>query len=211
MTYDIKPIKCTYKQTFFKSKLEARWAYMFDRLGWKWAYEPYNIGNRIPDFIIKNSKKELIIEIKPTIFIDKNWIMERLDKYKEFYVFTDKPLSISENLPVLCDKYTYDWNYVETEPEDEDKEDGIFLMDIPHTIAFNYDKYMRLPMAMKYYTNKKFDIANWQYCEVGNIHQDYEQDDGEGKNHIWEMDKAHFHILDLWRESESAKEIRVIY
>jgi hypothetical protein len=48
----IAPIKTTYKSYDFRSRLEARWAVMFDLLKWKWEYEPTDFNGWIPDFAI---------------------------------------------------------------------------------------------------------------------------------------------------------------
>lgn len=53
-----------YKNRLFRSRLEARWATMFDKLGWKWEYEPYDIAGWSPDFIIKG-RTDLLVEVKP--------------------------------------------------------------------------------------------------------------------------------------------------
>lgn len=36
----------------FRSRLEARWAYIFDSMGWIWEYEPIDLNGYIPDFIV---------------------------------------------------------------------------------------------------------------------------------------------------------------
>lgn len=45
----IKPILTDYRGITFRSKLEARWAYLFDQLGLNWQYEP-NGPATAPDF-----------------------------------------------------------------------------------------------------------------------------------------------------------------
>jgi hypothetical protein len=57
MKKDIKAIETEYKGYRFRSRLEARWAYFFDLLGWEWDYEldGYHLpsGEYLPDFYIK--------------------------------------------------------------------------------------------------------------------------------------------------------------
>lgn len=36
----------------FRSRIEAKWAWMFEFLGWKWDYEPFDLGGYIPDFLL---------------------------------------------------------------------------------------------------------------------------------------------------------------
>jgi hypothetical protein len=57
-------IPTQYKGINFRSRLEAKWAKMFDLLGWKWEYEPFDLDGYIPDFLIK-SERPLLVEIKP--------------------------------------------------------------------------------------------------------------------------------------------------
>lgn len=45
----------------FRSRLEARWAALFDLLEMKWQYEPIDLAGYIPDFLIG----ELLVEVKP--------------------------------------------------------------------------------------------------------------------------------------------------
>jgi hypothetical protein len=48
----------------YRSRLEARWAAFFDRLGWAYEYEPFDLGAWSPDFAITDPFKALI-EVKP--------------------------------------------------------------------------------------------------------------------------------------------------
>lgn len=53
----IKAIETTYKGYRFRSRLEARWAVFFDRMGWSWQYEPEGFhlpyGEMyLPDFLL---------------------------------------------------------------------------------------------------------------------------------------------------------------
>jgi hypothetical protein len=59
-------IPCQYKGINFRSLLEARWAYFFDKLGWTWQYEPFEMDGYIPDFIITNPHDfPFFVDIKP--------------------------------------------------------------------------------------------------------------------------------------------------
>lgn len=64
----MKAIETAYKGYRFRSRLEARWAVFFDKLGVAWEYEPEGFdlgaaGRYLPDFWLP--KEELWIEIKP--------------------------------------------------------------------------------------------------------------------------------------------------
>lgn len=64
-------IPTTYNGIRFRSRLEAKWAYYFDRIFWKWEYEPYDLDGWIPDFVVENGRdKELLVECKP--FLRRN-------------------------------------------------------------------------------------------------------------------------------------------
>ena len=65
----IKAIETRYAGYLFRSRLEARWAVLFDALGIKWEYEPEGFdlgraGRYLPDFRL--TALDVWIEIKPT-------------------------------------------------------------------------------------------------------------------------------------------------
>lgn len=74
MTPTRSGIPTTYAGTRFRSRLEARWAAMFDLIGWSWTYEPVDTAGYIPDFLI-SGESAFFIEVGPTIdladYIDK--------------------------------------------------------------------------------------------------------------------------------------------
>lgn len=61
-----RSIPTRYNGVTFRSRLEARWAAMFDLLGWKWDYEPLDLKGYIPDFIL-NWHRPMLVEVKPII------------------------------------------------------------------------------------------------------------------------------------------------
>lgn len=65
--YLIKSIPTKYDHVVFRSRLEATWAAFFDRLGWSWEYEPYDLDGWVPDFLIKGKYREMLVEVKPTL------------------------------------------------------------------------------------------------------------------------------------------------
>lgn len=64
MRYRINAIETRYNGILFRSRLEARWAAMFDLLGWRWTYEPTEFNGWIPDFAIQG-KEVVYVEVKP--------------------------------------------------------------------------------------------------------------------------------------------------
>lgn len=56
-------IPTTYRGTRFRSRTEARWAVLFDAIGWKWEYEPLDADGYVPDFAILGATP-LLVEVK---------------------------------------------------------------------------------------------------------------------------------------------------
>lgn len=57
-------IPTTYRETRFRSRLEARWAAFFDLVGWSWVYEPFDLAGYVPDFLIQGPRP-LLVEVGP--------------------------------------------------------------------------------------------------------------------------------------------------
>lgn len=53
-----------YRDTMFRSRLEARWAAFFDLAGWRWDYEPCDFDGWTPDFRL-NGVESIYAEVKP--------------------------------------------------------------------------------------------------------------------------------------------------
>jgi hypothetical protein len=64
MNYHIKSVETVYSGVTFRSRLEAKWAAMFDLLNWRWEYEPLEFDGWFPDFVIIG-KKQVFVEVKP--------------------------------------------------------------------------------------------------------------------------------------------------
>jgi len=60
----IPAIETWYQGIVFRSRLEAKWAAMFDLLKWGWTYEPTDFNGWIPDFAI-HGKEIIYVEVKP--------------------------------------------------------------------------------------------------------------------------------------------------
>lgn len=59
-------IPTTYRETRFRSRLEARWAAFFDLVGWSWTYEPFDADDWIPDFLI-HGPAAFLVEVGPCV------------------------------------------------------------------------------------------------------------------------------------------------
>ena len=51
------------RDVVFRSRIEAKWAHIFEMLGWDWEYEPIDLNGYIPDFIL-NGEVPILVEIK---------------------------------------------------------------------------------------------------------------------------------------------------
>jgi len=82
----MKAIETEYKGVLFRSRLEARWAILFDALKLDWVYEPecFELSNGMkytPDFYIQ--KYNLYIESKPNFeWTEKDYHMDRYKLFK---------------------------------------------------------------------------------------------------------------------------------
>jgi len=63
----ITAIPTTYQGIEFRSRLEAKWAFVFDKLGWSWEYEPIDLKGYIPDFVLTFPRAPMLVEIKPAL------------------------------------------------------------------------------------------------------------------------------------------------
>lgn len=68
MNPTIAAIATMYAGMQFRSRLEARWAAMFDLLGWVWDYEPHDLPKYVADFVVwpaGRAGRPVLIECKP--------------------------------------------------------------------------------------------------------------------------------------------------
>lgn len=70
--YTIAAIPTVYNGIRYRSRLEARWAAMFDQLGWEAIYEPVDLGTWSPDFQIRKAHGNAsgLVEVKPITQFD---------------------------------------------------------------------------------------------------------------------------------------------
>jgi hypothetical protein len=66
--YSIAAIPTEYRGRTYRSRLEARWAAFFDRLGFAHEYEPFDLGAWSPDFLLTDIYT--LVEIKPLTEFD---------------------------------------------------------------------------------------------------------------------------------------------
>lgn len=67
----ISAIPTRYAGVQFRSRLEARWAAMFDLLGWSWEYEPIDLPGWIPDFRL-HGPSGVLVEVTPVSALEEH-------------------------------------------------------------------------------------------------------------------------------------------
>src|SRR5699024_6072304 len=55
-----------YRGIEYRSRLEAKWASFFTRIGWRFTYEPLDGDGYIPDFLI-HGRAPMLVEVKPAV------------------------------------------------------------------------------------------------------------------------------------------------
>lgn len=63
-------IPTRYNGVQFRSRIEAKWAAMFDLLGWRWEYEPIDLDGYIPDFVLVFPAGGVLVEVKSIFGVD---------------------------------------------------------------------------------------------------------------------------------------------
>lgn len=137
----IKAIETRYKGYRFRSRLEARWAVIFDAAGIEWRYEDegYDLGGELgwylPDFYLPGL--DTFVEVKPTPKYDEEVDKKLLalceaedsegavvvDLNNRHLIFNKNPKECYKEVPIECEKdsnflkfFGYEW-MVPMEPE----------------------------------------------------------------------------------------------
>lgn len=79
---EIRAIETRYRGYRFRSRLEARWAVLFDHLGVRWEYEKEGFslpsGPYLPDFYVEVQGQAFWVEVKPNTkdgISDREWML----------------------------------------------------------------------------------------------------------------------------------------
>lgn len=72
LSYTIPAIPTVYGGRQYRSRLEAKWAAFFDLCGWQAEYEPFDLGEWSPDFLIKGADRDVLVEVKPITALDRD-------------------------------------------------------------------------------------------------------------------------------------------
>ena len=62
----------------YRSRLGARWARFFDLLHWKHEYEPFDLPGFIPDFVLTDGLRPILIDVRPLAVLGQ--FDQRLDE-----------------------------------------------------------------------------------------------------------------------------------
>lgn len=114
MQYTIKAKPTRYKGIPFRSRLEARWAAFFDKLGWEWEYEPCDFNGWYPDFVIFG-QSPIYVEVKPVLDFPKgvaDKMMQSISTQENHWLLIvgQRPLvSPSAWLKPLCENINIGW------------------------------------------------------------------------------------------------------
>jgi hypothetical protein len=179
MKYNITPKETIYNGIEFRSMLEAKWACFFDITGWQWQYEPMQINNRVPDFIIYTKSDyyetdKIIVEIKPSTMIDTKFKIDLLNSYAEekchLLILDENPFYFDNNLLKL----------------------GLMSQYNGHEYGFHTEIY---PAYMKCVNDFSTDYMIYDGLIYGEI---------ERKQFIWEYDNKEYRDIILnWREAQN--------
>lgn len=72
MNYTMRAYPTVYRGRTYRSRLEARWAAFLDKLNLAHEYEPFDLGQWSPDFLLPDW--HVLIEVKPvTDFDEETW------------------------------------------------------------------------------------------------------------------------------------------
>jgi len=100
--YSIAAIPTEYRGRTYRSRLEARWAAFFDRLGLRHEYEPFDLGAWSPDFLLTDI--DTLVEVKPLTDFDPDVWLKMTRACKERGL--DKAVVLTMVAPIL-DKVAY--------------------------------------------------------------------------------------------------------
>lgn len=109
------PIETFYKGTKFRSRLEARYAYLFDLLNIKWEYEieGFQMPNGewyLPDFYLPEVYLRLVD--KPGVFFEIKPSENKAEESKHIFEQFDKPLVVACGTPSMqsdYDLWLFEW------------------------------------------------------------------------------------------------------
>ncbi len=101
MNRTIPAIETRYNGINFRSRLEAKWAAMFDLLRWGWTYEPTDFNGWIPDFAI-HGKEIVYVEVKPVSEFPKE-VAQKIDRSG----CSDEVLIVGMLGPMWGDEFDY--------------------------------------------------------------------------------------------------------
>lgn len=138
------PIDTEYKGYFFRSRLEARWAVFFEKMGWFWRYEVEGFklpsGNYLPDFYFPDI--DVYAEVKP-----KRLNEEELKKCKEL---SERHNKIENSIDVLLLEGEPHWKEYRTLSNGEISHDVVLMPMSDKYYPFFYGSFDKYFMSETY-------------------------------------------------------------
>ena len=105
MRYTIPAKPTRYADTCFRSRLEARWAAMFDLLRWPYVYEPFDLGYWSPDFLVLGAHN-VLVEVKPILSFSQEVAAKMEENLARWLAESGEQRSVvrvpSSSMIVLC-------------------------------------------------------------------------------------------------------------
>lgn len=176
----VNAIETTYKGYEFRSRLEAKWACVFDQLWWPWEYEPIDLNGYIPDFHVDLGRTKFFVEIKPAM--TKNELVPALDKAAKALGDRDEQILVLGGSIGQEDPREYRWN-------------PVALM-TQYAYAEVDDVYLaRCPTCLRIVPLTIFGIWGFPCCAVPN---------GENKHYNHELPITHEDIEPVWAAAHNA-------
>ena len=132
--YQSRAIPTKYREIWFDSRLEARWAAFLDRLGVDWSYHPLDLDGWFPDFLLTfpnvqysngngetalTTKREFLVEVKPITEFHEPTAKRMRAAHQEAMILLGREPAVSQ----WGDHLRLGW-WVDDFPGDEDSEDG---------------------------------------------------------------------------------------
>jgi hypothetical protein len=167
----IKALPSLYNGVWFKSRLEARWAYYFDLLGVKWEYEPEGFGLKsgayCPDFLLEN---RCWAEVKPEVFEFTDFTQ----KFSQLVQGTQTHLVVLNGLPNARRwYYIYAWaDEDECRLIDEGRHawfcERLYGIDCPNVACGDF-------VQINTYSVRKNGLLWWSYGQIDDSCSDYDE------------------------------------
>lgn len=98
---DYAAIPTLYAGVQFRSRLEARWAALFDLISVTWRYEPIDLRGYIPDFVVTwIGGAEILVECKPALNVSDDMLVAAARKIDDS-TWPDRAMIVGAHVGVV--------------------------------------------------------------------------------------------------------------